>query len=97
LDYTVERTGHRDKSVILRRLNPSEEPEADRTFGIERGSSIVVDAASRRWEPKRRSAFARAREVRDRSPLPEEPDRERAEQILMEITWRIWRDNAETG
>jgi hypothetical protein len=39
--------------------------------------------------------FARASEARERSPLPDQPDNERAEALLLDITFAVWLEAGE--
>ena len=39
--------------------------------------------------------FERAKAASENSPLPEKPDYARADELLVEITFEIWRENGE--
>lgn len=66
------------------------EEDAEEIRSIKRGEWTLDQVKA---EAER--GFARAREVLDRSPLPPHPNSKCAEELLLEITWRIWRECGE--
>ncbi len=48
-----------------------------------------------RIQQEAEEGFSRARSAVDLSPLPERPDFVRAEQLLLDITFAVWRENGE--
>lgn len=100
----VERIGYDAKSAahgirLLRmgveflgtgRLRVFRQDDAEEIRSIKRGEWSLE-----RVKEEAERGFARAREARDRSPLPEQPDFARAEQLLLDITLEVWRANGE--
>ena len=64
--------------------------DADEIRAIKRGEWTLeqVNAEAER-------GFARAREARDRSPLPDRPDFAAAERLLIDITMTVWREQSD--
>jgi hypothetical protein len=66
------------------------EEDAEEIRAIKRGEWSLEQVKA---EAER--GFARAREAKERSPLPDRPDFARAEQLLLDITLAVWRENGD--
>ena len=68
------------------------ESDAEEIRSIKRG-----EWALKRVKDEAERLFEQARAARDTSQLPERPDYDRANQLLVEITLAIWREVAGVG
>jgi predicted nucleotidyltransferase len=71
-------------------LKVSRDEDAEEIRSIKRGEWTLEQV---RAEADR--GFARAKEAHDRSSLPENPDFEKAETLLLDITFQLWRETGE--